>query len=74
MHKLTIEYTPEVLKERSPWEVNQLTARVIEWLVDYEVYGCQGDDTVIWFDTGKMRDLAILFLCDERQIERLRLD
>jgi hypothetical protein len=70
MHILTIEYTtpPE-----SAQAASLKTCEISEWLVNYEVYGCVCAANKIAFDTDKMRNLAILWLCDEQQIARLRL-
>lgn len=69
MYKLVIEYTQE---PKDVYEASRLTGKVSEWLVDYEVYGCQCDHHCIAFDTDKMRTMAILYLCDEKNIKRLR--
>lgn len=70
MHILTIEYSEPNLDE---YEQSRLTNMVSEWLVNYEVYGCVCASDKIAFDTDKMRNLAILWLCDEKQISRLKL-
>jgi|AntDeeMinimDraft_6_1070357.scaffolds.fasta_scaffold10193_1 hypothetical protein len=70
MHRLIIEYSEPTLTQQ---EMNILTSTISEWLIDYDVYGCQSASNVIEFDTDSMRTLAIMWLCDEKQIERLRV-
>jgi len=70
MHILRIEYTQPTQDE---YELSCRTEKVTEWLVNYDVYGCQCAPDKIAFDTDKMRNLAILWLCDEKQIKRLKL-
>jgi len=70
MHRLIIEYSKQDI---TPQEAHNLTSQISEWLVNYEVYGCQSACDAIEFDSDVMRTQAILWLSDEKQISRLRL-